>query len=326
MIVLSVLESEGWACIVEKILSYVEVEVNEAPHNPPYLLDPSRVKEILRYLVAGIDPETGEILTDSILSRPSVRYSLTMALEALTPHHHPSAPQEEYQRPRRPGRARGSRESRGSNKNLNQSSLDTLELFHEGLSPEQIAEQRGLQPSTIFGHLGKIITEGALTLNEVVSEEVQQDIQRAYHDGKLPIDIRDVEHRMTRQVSKGLVGMVLRHFDLKLGRGKPVSPADKPRVEKTIYQAVSQLQGEHRERTMAKILLGSRTMYDHTMGRQPFGDLEGYAYGALLELIDAMIRDGKLVKRESKLCPGRMSSSPSNDRGVRPLTEDDIPF
>jgi Helix-turn-helix domain len=311
---------EGVAFGFEKILSYVEVEVNEVQQNPPHLLDHSRVKEILRYLVAGIDPETGEMLSDGVLSRPSVRYSLTMALEALTKANEPSAPQEESQRPRR------SRKSRGSGKDLNQTSLDTLGLFRKGFSPEQIADQRGFQSSTIYGHLGKLISGGALTLNEVVSDEVQHEVRRAYNDAKLPLDVIDVERRMKLQVPTGIVTLTLRHLNLELGRGKLISAAEKPRIEKTIYQAVSQLQGEHRERTIAKILLGSRMMYQHTSGRPPFGELEGYDNGALLDLIEAMVRDGKLVKEANKLCPGRMNPVPSNDRGVRPLTDDDIPF
>lgn len=55
----------------------------------------------------------------------------------------------------------------------------TLEAFNQGLSPEQIAAQRELKPSTIYEHLSKIIELGRLELRQVVKlkEEEIHDIE-----------------------------------------------------------------------------------------------------------------------------------------------------
>ncbi|MDI6768058.1 MAG: RecQ family ATP-dependent DNA helicase [Anaerolineales bacterium] len=55
----------------------------------------------------------------------------------------------------------------------------TAKLFAEGLKPEQIARERGLAIGTIYTHCAQLIANGSLELSQVVSREVQTQIESA---------------------------------------------------------------------------------------------------------------------------------------------------
>jgi ATP-dependent DNA helicase RecQ len=53
----------------------------------------------------------------------------------------------------------------------------TLSLHREGLSPAQIAAQRGLSERTIYGHLARLIAAGKVDLESIVSPEVVTQVR-----------------------------------------------------------------------------------------------------------------------------------------------------
>ena len=55
----------------------------------------------------------------------------------------------------------------------------TANLFADGLKPEQIARERGLAIGTIYTHCAQLIANGSLELSQVVSREVQTQIESA---------------------------------------------------------------------------------------------------------------------------------------------------
>jgi len=55
----------------------------------------------------------------------------------------------------------------------------TLELQQRGLTPAQIAAERGLAEGTIYTHLAALIAEGKVALNAVVSADVQALVEEA---------------------------------------------------------------------------------------------------------------------------------------------------
>ncbi|MDZ7261578.1 MAG: helix-turn-helix domain-containing protein [candidate division KSB1 bacterium] len=55
----------------------------------------------------------------------------------------------------------------------------TYQLFLQGLKPEAIAEKRGLTLGTIYNHLSQLIEQGLVSVEELVSPEVQQQIRQA---------------------------------------------------------------------------------------------------------------------------------------------------
>ena len=54
----------------------------------------------------------------------------------------------------------------------------TLGLFRQGLSPQQIAKERGLTIDTIISHLAKYISSGEVNFDALVSPEHQKAILR----------------------------------------------------------------------------------------------------------------------------------------------------
>jgi ATP-dependent DNA helicase RecQ len=64
---------------------------------------------------------------------------------------------------------------------LNESIRETLRLFQAGANVEQIARQRGLATSTIYGHLATAIEAGeAVELDRLLSPEEQQQLAAAF--------------------------------------------------------------------------------------------------------------------------------------------------
>lgn len=68
--------------------------------------------------------------------------------------------------------------------------LQTLELYKQGLSPEAIAEKRGVQVGTIYGHLTRLWEQGVpeVRINDLISseelEQVRQAISAIRHEGE----------------------------------------------------------------------------------------------------------------------------------------------
>ena len=54
----------------------------------------------------------------------------------------------------------------------------TLSLFRQGLSPKQIAKERGLTAGTIFGHLAQYVATGEVSLDAIITPEHQKAILR----------------------------------------------------------------------------------------------------------------------------------------------------
>jgi len=55
----------------------------------------------------------------------------------------------------------------------------TAKLFAEGMTPEQIARERGLAVTTIYGHLAQWIAAGKLNVAQVIPDDVRLQIEQA---------------------------------------------------------------------------------------------------------------------------------------------------
>lgn len=55
----------------------------------------------------------------------------------------------------------------------------TAQLLTDGLTPEQIARQRGLTMMTIYGHCAKLIEAGKLDVDKVVAKDIKEKIEKA---------------------------------------------------------------------------------------------------------------------------------------------------
>ncbi len=65
-------------------------------------------------------------------------------------------------------------EGGGASGDTSDTLFETLQLFHMGMNPQQIASQRGLKPSTIYAHLASAIQQGQARLGDVVGLDARE--------------------------------------------------------------------------------------------------------------------------------------------------------
>ena len=56
----------------------------------------------------------------------------------------------------------------------------TFGLYQRGMTPELIARERNLTLGTIYGHLARYISTGDISLDDLIPEDHQQTILRAF--------------------------------------------------------------------------------------------------------------------------------------------------
>ena len=68
----------------------------------------------------------------------------------------------------------------------------SLELYKKGMTPQQIAEERGLAVSTIYGHLADCVKKGSLSISELLDEAQITEIKALFvaHQNKSITEIR----------------------------------------------------------------------------------------------------------------------------------------
>ncbi|MFP4481125.1 MAG: helix-turn-helix domain-containing protein, partial [Desulfohalobiaceae bacterium] len=86
----------------------------------------------------------------------------------------------------------------------------TLELFRQGKTPEQIAEARGLAQSTIESHLSDLVRKAELGIEELLSADRQQAIEKAIAEAKRD-SLKEIKEMLGDEVSYGQIKMVLAH-------------------------------------------------------------------------------------------------------------------
>lgn len=86
--------------------------------------------------------------------------------------------------------------------------LATLALAASGLTIEQIAERRGLRPSTIIGHLETLFLRGhPLAIEAFVQPEIVQKIERVLRENRFE-RLRDIKEALAEEVSYDQIRLV----------------------------------------------------------------------------------------------------------------------
>ncbi|WDP90140.1 MAG: AAA family ATPase [Desulfobacter sp.] len=82
----------------------------------------------------------------------------------------------------------------------------TLAFFSQGMSAEEIAEERGLAFSTIHGHLCHYVETGELDIDRLVAPETQAAVEAVVSDG---LSLTQIKTRLADDVSYGEIKAVL---------------------------------------------------------------------------------------------------------------------
>lgn len=88
----------------------------------------------------------------------------------------------------------------------------SLKLFRSGLSVDEIAEQRGLNTNTIFGHLSYYITNGKIDALDLISKEHFEELS-AIIPTKSFDSLSDLKHQLDNKFSYGEIKLVLQELD-----------------------------------------------------------------------------------------------------------------
>jgi superfamily II DNA helicase RecQ/adenine/guanine phosphoribosyltransferase-like PRPP-binding protein len=107
----------------------------------------------------------------------------------------------------------------------------TGQLFRQGLSPEQIAKQRGLHERTIYGHLAYLIRVNELSLDKVVPESIAVQIWVAIKKIGSGKSLSAIKARLPATISYDQIKCVVAKWDKE--------NANRPRVSEAVTDFLS---------------------------------------------------------------------------------------
>ncbi len=87
----------------------------------------------------------------------------------------------------------------------------TLELLGKGMTPEQIASQRELAVATIYSHCARLIEEGKLGLERVVSPEVYRQIDTAIQRAGSTQALTPIKEFLPDEIDYNMIRCVVAH-------------------------------------------------------------------------------------------------------------------
>lgn len=89
---------------------------------------------------------------------------------------------------------------------------DTLTLFKEGKSIEEIATIRSLALSTIEAHLSRWIKSGEVSIHEVVDQNVLDQVLPVFEANADTVSLNDIRAKVPESVSFGVMRMIQAHL------------------------------------------------------------------------------------------------------------------
>ncbi len=107
------------------------------------------------------------------------------------------------------------------------------QLLLQGLSPEQIAAQRGLTVGTIYSHLAQLIAQGQVDINRVVPQPLQNQIRAAIDAVGSAQYLAPIKARLPEEIDYGVIRCVANAWLWERGETPPTTlPAPKPIAER----------------------------------------------------------------------------------------------
>ncbi len=185
---------------------------------------------------------------------------------------------------------------------------ETLALFQSGLPPAEIAARRSLSERTIYGHLAKLVERGAVKLGNVVSPEVEAAVLAAVEQAGSAAKLSPIKAILPEAVTWDEIRCVLAaHPELPRQTQEAAAssitppspstgaPAHSSAPDQIILEAVARLNGSLGRTGLAQLLTGSKAGWLDAFAKHPdYGRLSDFSQRATLDIIDALIVDGKL--------------------------------
>lgn len=119
--------------------------------------------------------------------------------------------------------------------------LLTLQLLQHGLTPEQIAAQRGLALSTIYSHLAQLITQDHVNINAVVPQPLQNQIRTAIEQVGSAQYLAPIKARLPQEIDYNVIRCVANAWLREHGQTpptttKPPTPVSTEPEDPTLFE------------------------------------------------------------------------------------------
>ncbi|MBE7556859.1 MAG: RecQ family ATP-dependent DNA helicase [Anaerolineales bacterium] len=185
--------------------------------------------------------------------------------------------------------------------------IQTYELFKRGLTPAQIAAERTLTEMTIYSHLARLIADGKIELHRLVPPEIEMQVLQAVQTvgsaallsplkAILPAEITFDQIKCVLAAHSELPKEKLNLTTVEKVEQPTISPTSTPSPDAIILEAVTKLGGTLGRTGLAQFLTGSKASWLETFAHHAaYGQLASLSQRAVLDIIDALISDGRLV-------------------------------
>ena len=195
--------------------------------------------------------------------------------------------------------------------------LQTFDLFQRGLTPTQIAAERNLTEMTIYNHLARLIAEDKIPLHQIVSPEIEAQVLQAIAtigsaSRLTPIKTILPDHITFDQIKCAIAA----HPELP--QESQVSMTIEKPEQPIVFSALPALQPaalclfpftrRHHPRSRGQtgrnpgsnragqFLTGSKASWLETFAQHScYGQLASLSQQAVMDVIDALITDGRLA-------------------------------
>jgi hypothetical protein len=205
---------------------------------------------------------------------------------------------------------------------------ETLALVEQGLSPAQVAERRSLAESTIYEHLARLVADGKVKLYSIVSADIEAQVLQAAETVGSAARLTPLKATLPDTISYGHIRCVLaahpelsqegpapttekddndkaarpalEHIPKKQKNSSfpphPQPPAPSSSPEAIILDTVARLNGTLGRTGLAQFLTGSRVAWlEAFAGHADYGRLADLPQQAVIDKVDTLLRDGRLV-------------------------------
>jgi len=183
----------------------------------------------------------------------------------------------------------------------------TAGLLSQGLSVEQIANQRSLSVMTIYGHVAKLIAAGRINVSAVIPVGIQTQVENAIRQVGSTDVLFPIKLLLPEEIDYNVIRCVVEDWKRKVvtTTGNRLSLED---VAPVILDCVSSLPGMLPRSGIAKLLVGSASDRIADFRKHPFFNrLTGFDRTTVMRQIDQLLAQGRLALDEQ----GRLTPSPS---------------
>jgi len=171
----------------------------------------------------------------------------------------------------------------------------TGQLLENGLTPAQIAAERGLAESTIYTHLARLIIAGKANIDAIVPNDQQQLIRASIQAVGSAELLFPIKVRLPDSIGYGPIRCVVEAWKIEKGT------TDQEFIRNSILECVRSFPGELPRSGVAKILVGSSSSRIEKFTSHPlYNKLAGHSRSNIMAVIDAMLQEELIIQDEDR--------------------------